>query len=440
MKFSKSSLRLFVFGLCLSLCAGFLASCSRENDAAGDPSEIFLLGVSSLEWSRLDALMDQGKLPNFSKIVKGGTRADPQGEDPLAVAALWASIQTGKAYAKHHVYGNFENLPNGLVCPTRTVSRQTTSIWQMLSRNAHRVALVGLPVSFPAEVVRGYVISNMAFPNRWSQTSEVSYHPKEGRRETYPNGLLQEVKGLYRSANSITREELTRFFVLNEKEFSMAYDEPLGSIQSLENPMRDFALTHQTDLSYLDMALYLKKHYEPEITACFLELPAVVSPVFWYFIQPEGTIAQNPNYRRFRNTVNESYAWIDEQLGKVLDALDENATLIVVSERGFGINEVENAEGKVVPIAQAKPNGVLILYGHGIAKGQRLRFTKVCDLAPTLLAMENTPIGDDLDGTPLTTAFTEAFAATHKPRYRESYDLDELEDARFETIETKKSR
>ncbi|HKI84341.1 MAG TPA: alkaline phosphatase family protein [Candidatus Krumholzibacteria bacterium] len=436
----KTRLRLFVFGLCLSLCVAFLASCGSGSNEASDPSEIFILGVSSLEWSRLDALMDQGKLPNFSKIVKGGTRADPQGEDPLAVAALWASIQSGKRDAKHQVYGNFEPMQNGLVCPARSVSRLTTSIWQMLSRNGHSVALVGLPVSFPAEVVRGQVVSNMAFPNRWSETSEVSFHPQEGQRETYPNALFQELKKLYRPADSISREELTRFFVLNEKEFSMAYDEPLGSIQHLDNPLRDFALTHQTDLSYLDMALYLKEHYHPELTACLLELPAVVSPPYWYFVQPEGLIAQSPNYRRFRDTVNETYRWIDERLGTVLDALDRNATLIVVSERGFGIEHVQNAEGETVPLAQAKPNGVLILYGHGIAKGKRLSFTKVYDLAPTILSMENTPIGDDLDGTPLTAAFTETFAAAHKPRYRKSYDLDKLEDARYETIESKKSQ
>jgi hypothetical protein len=436
---AKTSLRLIVFGLCLSLCAGFLASCSPGNDAASDPSEIFILGVSTLEWSRLDALMDQGQLPNFSKIVKGGTRADPQGEDPLAAAPLWASIQTGKRYTKHRVYGDFETMPNGLVCPSRSVSRLTTSIWQMLSRNAHSVAMVGLPVSFPAEIVRGQVISNMAFPNRWSETSEVTFRPKPGRRETYPNTLFSEVKDLYRPTDSITREELTRFFVLNEKEFSMAYDEPLGSIQSRENPMRDFALTHQTDLSYLDMALYLKQHYSPEITACFLELPAVVSPVYWYFVEPVGAIAQSPNYRRFHNTVDETYRWIDEQVGKVLDALDKNATLIVVSERGFGIQNIENAKGETVPLAQPKPNGVLILYGHGIQKGQQLQFTKVYDLAPTLLAMKNTPIGDDLDGAPLVAAFTEKFAAAHKPRYRKSYDLDKIEDGRYETLEKEKS-
>lgn len=436
---TKNPLRLFVFGLCLSLCAGFLVSCGRGNDPASDPSEIFLLGVSSLEWSRLDALMDQGKLPNFSKIVEGGTRAEPQGEDPLAIGALWASIQTGKVDAKHHIYGSFETSSGGLVCPSRTDSRRTTDIWQMFSRNEHSVAVVGLPISYPAEVVDGYVISNMAFPNRWSETSDVTFHPKARQRQTYPNALAQEVKGLYRPADSITREELTRFFVLNEREFSMAYDQALGSIRSLENPMRDFALTHQTDLSYLDMALYLKKHYEPEITACFLELPAVVSPVYWYYIHPEGIIAKNPNTRRFRDTVNETYAWIDEQLGKVLDALDENATLIVVSERGFGIENIENAEGKMAPITQPEPHGVLILYGHGIAKGKKLSFTKVYDLAPTLLAMENTPIGDDLDGTPLTAAFTETFAATHKPRYRESYDMDKLDDSRYEKLETKKS-
>ncbi len=51
--------------------------------------------------------------------------------------------------------------------------------------------------------------------------------------------------------------------------------------------MRDFALTYQADRSYLDMALYLHHQYSPELTAVFLELPAVVSPVYWFFVEPE---------------------------------------------------------------------------------------------------------------------------------------------------------
>lgn len=436
----KTGLRCIVLGLCLTFSATFLTACGQADQASTDPSEVFILGVSSLDWSRLDALMDKGELPHFRKIVKEGARADPQGEDPLLMASLWTSIQTGKKYAGHRVFGNFETMPDGLVCPTRTVSRFTTNVWQMLSRNDHSVAIVGLPVTFPAETVQGQVISNVAFPNRWTETSEVTYRPKPGLRETFPNALYDEVKGLYHGADTIKREELTRFFVLNESEFAMAYDQPLGSIIKLQNPMRDFALTHQVDLSYLDMALYLKKKYQPDVTACLLELPAVVSRVYWYFTEPEGAIAENPNYRRFRNTVDETYRWVDEQLGRVLDALDENGTLIVMSERGFGIDHIQEGGDRVTPVAQAQPRGVLILYGHGVAKDKRLQFTKIFDFAPTLLAMERTPIGEDLDGTPLMGAFTDEFAASHRPLYRDSYDKEAKGKTRFEEIGTTMSQ
>jgi len=394
-----------------------------------------VLGISTLDPDHLQELIERGELPHFRRIIERGSWSELQAIDPMSTASLWADLQTGKSPRWHRVFGELETLPNGLIYPSRSTLRNSMSVWQMLSATNHTVAVVGLPVSWPAEVVRGQMVSMAIVPNRWTETSEVTFRPRPRRRQTYPNFLADEIGDLLLDPDAVTREELSRFFVLNEQEFSMAYDEPLGSIFRHENPLRDFVLTHQADLSHLRVIDGLRRQYHPEISAVFLELPAVVSPVYWRYLEPQVYPGDEENLRRFSMTIDESYRWVDERLGEILDTFDpKTSTLVVVSEKGYGTVYHEDAQGVRRPHPEARPRGLIILYGHGIQQGRRLHGATVFDLTPTLLTLFGEGIGEDLDGRCLSGAFTAAFAHTHPPFQRTSYEAQWDRSGRFERL------
>jgi len=421
--------------LLLIVSSLLLASCGRRGRTAGaDPSEVFVLGVSTLDPGHLQEMIDRGELPNFQEITKGGSWGRLSAEDPMSTASLWADLQTGKNPRWHRVFFDLETLPNGLIYSSRSTLRNSMSVWQMLSEMNHPVAVVGLPVSWPAEMVRGHIVSNAVIPNRWTQTSEVTFSPRPGQRQTFPNQLYEEIEELLYDPDSITREELSRFFVLNERDFAMAYDEPLGSIFHYENPLRDFVFTHQADLSYLRVVQYLRKRYRPELSACFLELPAVVSPVYWPYLEPEVYPVDKDDLRRFRNAVDESYRWVDERLGEILESLSPGATLIVASEKGYGTVFHQDADGVRRPHPESKPEGLIILYGHGIARGHQLHGASIYDLTPTLLTLFGERVGDDLQGRCLSGAFNSAFGETHKAHSGISYESQWDRSLRFEKL------
>ncbi len=419
-----------IFLLLIAFALPCLIGCGGDQDAEF-PDEVFVLGVSSLDWKRIDTLLARGELPHFRRLLEEGVRAAPRGEDPLTTSALWASFETGKSPRKHGVLGAVENLGDGSSVPSRSITRRSMSLWQMASRNGLGVACVGLPGSWPAETVQGQVVSNTTMPTRWTETREVRFEFVAGRLDTYPVVLRSEIEPLIRPIEELDREELARFFVLTERDLRMAFAEPLGSIFARENPMRDFALTYQADRSYLDMAFYLREQYSPEVTAVFLELPAVVSPVYWFFVEPEVYKSASSQAHRFQNTVDEVYRWVDESLGRVMDSLGPRSALMVLSEHGFGTSYTTGDGGPPRPFPEAQPRGVLLMRGPGMREGVELKGAKLVDLAPTILAWMGRPIGSDLDGRPLTGAFTEAFLASHAPSYRTSYESNWKHEERY---------
>lgn len=283
---------------------------------------------------------------------------------------------------------------------------------------------VGFPGTWPAETINGFLVSNAYTPNRWMETAENTFVRIEGLAETYPQLLFEEIRP-YVHDGEIPREVVSRFFVLREEEYAMVYDDPLGSIIAKDNPLKDFAITYQADMSNMDVALYLEDTYSPRFLGVYMETLQAVQSAFWPFLEPDlfGTPAENN--RRFRNTVDEGYRLVDAQIGRLLERMTERSVLIVASEFGFGTAyPPPGGEHENRPFAVAKDPAVLILYGHGIRNGVRMDSAKTADVVPTILALFGADVAADMDGTVLTEALEPSFLEAHPTRVVRTYDAD----------------
>lgn len=63
-------------------------------------------------------------------------------------------------------------------------------------------------------------------------------------------------------------------------------------------------------------------------------------------------------------------------------------------------------------------NGILLMAGEPINRGRRIEGASLLDLAPTILALLNLEILDDMDGRVLTSALAHDFLASHPPKFR----------------------
>jgi hypothetical protein len=67
------------------------------------------------------------------------------------------------------------------------------------------------------------------------------------------------------------------------------------------------------------------------------------------------------------------------------------------------------------------PDGLIILYGTGIAAGAKLQRASVLDITPTLLYLLGLPIGQDMDGSLLNGAFEASLARSQPVTFISSY-------------------
>lgn len=410
----------------LGLWLGVLVGGACQSTPEGPPplpDRVFLVGVESLSRSHLDALLDRGELPHLERIVDGGTRVDVESTLPLERTSLWATALSGKVARKHGVMGPFVDLPTQERALPPSSMRRSMLLWQVLGANRIGSAVVGFPNTWPVEIVSGFLVSEMVVPSRWNQTAEVTFQRVPGYLETFPPSLFAEIEDRIQSVSDLPREDAARFFTLTEDEYRMLYDEPLGSVLRGDNPPRDVALSVVGDRSRMDIALHLADAYRPRLIAVHQDVLAAVQTSYWPFTQPEVFRTQDQFTRRFKGTVDEGYRHLDTQLGRILETMTPRDVLAVVSVNGFG-TVAANPGTEARSHATTTPDATLLLFGHGIRKGSRVPNAELPDVAPTLLGLLGVEVAGDMDGSPLTAVYTDAFAAAHPRQFRDSYDME----------------
>ena len=141
--------------------------------------------IIGLDGGSLDLVkqwVEQGDLPNLSKLLEGGTHGHLNSTVPPMTPPAWNSFMTGKNPGKHGIFDFTERVANKLELRIVNSShRKSETIWKRLSRSGKRVGVIGVPGTFPPEAVNGIMISGFDAPGA-------------DERAMYPPGLCKELK------------------------------------------------------------------------------------------------------------------------------------------------------------------------------------------------------------------------------------------------------
>ena len=129
--------------------------------------KILLLGLDGADWNVIKPLLKQKKLPNLQRLIESGTSAPLRTIQPWYSPVIWTTIATGK--------GNGSSWDQRFYPATKgkrtsfaqfPAKSQMFGLWNILSAEGFTVGLVGPWVTWPAETVNGYVLSDrMYFEN-----------------------------------------------------------------------------------------------------------------------------------------------------------------------------------------------------------------------------------------------------------------------------------
>lgn len=266
--------------------------------------KVFVFGIDGATFDIIIPLIQKGKLPNLAEMVQTKAYGVLTSTIPPNSSVAWTSFATGKNAGKHGIYYFRERKNNSYERPfISSLSIKSKTIWRILSEHGKKVGIINVPIAYPPEEVNGYMISGLLAPNRNSIF-------------TYPPQLHFELI-----------EKLGDYPLDSEAEiiYHSSGDE-LAAFQHLI----------YSNKKVIEATLHLMDKFQWDFFIVVLTIADKVQHIAWKYLIPEFR-RQNPELcKKFENMIEVSYSIVDEQLGRLKERLDNNTTLIILSDHGFG--------------------------------------------------------------------------------------------------------
>ena len=371
-------------------------------------NKTLLIGFDSAEWGLIEPLMAAGELPNFKKIIEGGTSGKIKTLQPSFSPMLWTSIATGKLANKHGILGFLEpdiEQAKG-IRPISSTTRKCKALWNIFHQKGLKSNVVGWWPSHPVEPINGVMVSN---------TFQKSVGRKEDVWPVKPHsvhGFDENSLAALRVHPAEIKEQAILTFVPAAAEVDQEKDKRLATIQDLTAEtltIRNIALSLMESTSWDFMAVY------------FNELDKF-SHIFMPYHPPQLQMVSEEDYKIYYNVMTSVYTLYDGILGELIIKAGGDTNIIVLSDHGFHFDSKRNrARPKyAADIAlDHNPFGFLCCYGPLFKQGVTVYKASLLDITPTILTGLGLPIGRDMDGVPLLAAFKQPTEPTYITSWEE---------------------
>lgn len=387
-------------------CAG----CSHQQ-ASG---KLIVLGIDGLDPLTLDLLMSEGRMPNFAKLRQEGAYGRLLSAKPLLSPIIWTTIATGKPPSEHKI-GHFVavNEKTGEQIPVTSHMRAVKALWNILSEAGKRVDVVGWWATWPAEDINGTMVSDhtcyhFLFEEGASGAAETSAIVSPPERQS-------QVLALVRRPDDLSLDEVRAFADVSAQELSRPFD--------FADDLSHFKWALATANSYKNIGKQLWESDRPDALLVYIEGVDSTSHLFGHLFRSTGLggeLAQQQ--RRYGMTVEKMYEFADRVVGEFLEVIDNETTLVVLSDHGFQLGQLHDDPSKTRDMRRVSERfhrieGILYMYGRGIKAHTRLEHPELLDVAPTLLALTGLPAARDMDGRVLSEALANVAPVTRVASY-----------------------
>ena len=250
---------------------------------------VVVIGIDGVPYTYVRRLFEAGELPNFRALAGEGALARMDTTLPNVSSVAWSSFMTGQNPGKHNIYGFVDRQPGTLktFIPTSRTMR-SPALWEILSAAGKRVFAMNVPVTYPSRQVNGIVVGCFLSPSveKAAPNAEVAQ-------------ALKRMNYCVDADPAMARRDKDSFLPHLDEVFERR-------IEAMRYFWRqepwDFFMAHIMETDRLH-------HF------------------FWEEME-QGHAKYGPAFLEF-------YKRVDHVLGEVRSWLDEDTTLIVLSDHGF---------------------------------------------------------------------------------------------------------
>ena len=437
------------------------AGCQSGPDAQARGLKVIVLGFDGMDYGLTKKLMDEGRMPNFSKVAESGSFGPLETSVPPQSPVAWSDFMTGLDSGGHGIYDFLHRDANAdTMIPYMSTSRPSDSgrtltlgkyqfpsggtvllrkgraFWEVLENHGNQTTILRMPANYPPSGTASFELSGMGTPDITGSTGEFSFYTSKlfaFAGQDITGGSVHEVDifdnivdaTLYGPDNPflVEREKLTSEFtvyldpvdpvvkiVAGDQELMLEVGEfsdwvplefPMIPTQSLTgitrfylrsvrpdfelyaspvnyDPMAPDALISTPDDYAVELAAATGRFYTqgmPEDTKVvehgvlavdeFLVQAEIagreireqytyvleqfdegllfyytgnvdqISHVMWKTLDPEHPAYDPEVDPQYANLIESLYIGLDDMVGETLEKMDEDTTLIVMSDHGF---------------------------------------------------------------------------------------------------------
>jgi predicted AlkP superfamily phosphohydrolase/phosphomutase len=249
-----------------------------------------------------DRWVSEGRMPNLRALRDDGAHGPLRSTVPYNSAVAWTSLATGTSPARHGIFDFV--LPRqreyGYRVATRE-DRRVPALWNHASRAGARVAVVNIPMTFPAEPVNGVMVSGMDAP-------------RLEERSVHPAGFLEELHRLCPDYRIVSKAALRA----SRGDFDGSERELIEVVVARSRLVRALAGSGDLDLVMVNLEATDGAHH-----------------FFWQHHDPSHPRHDPEGGARWGDAIGRVYEASDRELGRLIDAHAPD-TVFVVSDHGGG--------------------------------------------------------------------------------------------------------
>ncbi|MFH1538796.1 MAG: alkaline phosphatase family protein [bacterium] len=256
--------------------------------------------VIGLDGGTLDLLLpwaEDGRLPNFARLLRGGAHGTLLSTLPALTPPAWVSSYTGVNPGTHGIFDFFRIDSQQKLHLVNARDVKTPFFWQFMNQQGISTGLVNAPITYPPQPLDGFWVSGIGSPGVKSSF-------------TYPESLRDKL--VSRFDYKIRFDRLVMFYGTNRQRLRTFFDEADRRARASE---------------------HLLKTFRPDVFFHVFDHVDVLQHYFWKHMDET-----HPRHRRgpFKNAILNFLRAVDAHIGRFMEAAAPDANVVVYSDHGFG--------------------------------------------------------------------------------------------------------